>query len=284
MRLPALLALALAPTIAAAGGAKKGARIIQGTGVTSATPSACGVKILPLAEGNQWTYSAVAAPLPPEEAIKRLSPAQPKTIVITVKSIEAKKGADTVITLEEKVTVDLTKDEKKPILDERTVTTTITCSDKKFEISPDSFLFAGEPGGYLGMKVDSVEHTKGTSLQLTKGAIGDAEWREDLAIHWTRVPTDGSSAKPASGKLELERRFTPQQPEMIISKLGSYSAEKLGLITTGRITVDGAAADAKPSELPANWVTTMWIAEGVGLVQSLNSYAHMYQLTDAKLK
>ena len=281
--LPALLALALVPSVAAAGGKKTAKTEAKGnTGPAAKAPSACGVKILPLAEGNQWTYSSVAAPLPAEDAIKRIAPQPAKTVVITVKSIEAKKGADTVVTLEEKITIDLTKDEKKPVLDERTVTTTITCSDKKFDVSPESFFFAGEPGGYLGMKLDKVERTKGTSWQLTKGGIGDAEWREDLAINWSRTPTEGSSAKPGAGKLELERRFTPQQPEQIITKLGSYHAEKLGLVTTGRVTLD--VPEAKPSELPANWLTTMWLADGVGVVQSLNSYAHMYQLTDAVLK
>ena len=37
-------------------------------------------------------------------------------------------------------------------------------------------------------------------------------------------------------------------------------------------------------ELPADWMTTLWLADGVGLVQSLNSYAHMYQLTESTLK
>ena len=32
------------------------------------------------------------------------------------------------------------------------------------------------------------------------------------------------------------------------------------------------------------WVSTMWLAEGVGMVQALNSYAHQYQLVDAQLK
>ena len=170
------------------------------------------------------------------------------------------------------------------MLDEHVVTTTITCNAKKFEISPDSFLFAGEPGGYLGLKLDSVERPKGTSWQLTNGGIGEAEWREDVTAKWTRMPTEGSEAKLGSGKLELERQFTPQPKESVSTKLGNYTAEKLGLITTGRVTLDNAAPDAKPMELPAGWVSTLWIAEGAGLVQSLNSFAHMYQLTDVTLK
>ena len=37
-------------------------------------------------------------------------------------------------------------------------------------------------------------------------------------MHWTRVPTEGSEAKLGSGKLELERSFTPQQPENVVTR------------------------------------------------------------------
>ena len=278
------LALALLVPAVAAGGPKK--TLVVTTGPTAKGPGACGAKVLPLAEGNEWTYSSVAAPTPPSDQIKRLSPKQAKTIVITVKSIDAKKGADTVVTLEEKITSELpAKDEKKgPELEERTITTTITCNAKnKFDVSPDSFFFAGEPGGYFGLKIDDTKHLQGTSIQLTNGGIGDKEWREELAMTWTRIPTEGSNAKLGSGKLEIERSFTPQPQEGVVTKLGSYSAEKLGLITTGRVTLDGAS-DPKPQELPANWLSTLWMANNVGVVQTLNAYSHMYQLTDAKLK
>ncbi|HEY0250245.1 MAG TPA: hypothetical protein VGC41_01920 [Kofleriaceae bacterium] len=245
----------------------------------------CGVKVFPLAIGNEWTYTMVPSPLPPEDAIKRISPPEPNTIVIKVTDIKTDpKTKDTVVTLEEKATIDLTKDQKKPILDERTITTSITCNAKKFEISPDSFFFAGEPGGYVGLKLDSVEH-KSTSWVLTNGGIGEGQWREDVAIKWTRLPKEGSQAQLGSGKVELERQFTPQPQESISTKAGAYTAEKLGLITTGRVTLDKTLQpDTKPLEVPANWVTTLWIAPGAGVVQTLNPYQHMYQLSAATLK
>ena len=73
-----------------------------------------------------------------------LLPSEPGTIIITVKQIE-NKGDETVVHLEEKTTADISKDPKKHILDERTINSTITCSKTKFEISPDSFFFSGEP-------------------------------------------------------------------------------------------------------------------------------------------
>jgi hypothetical protein len=203
--------------------------------------------------------------------------------VITVKKVE-KQGTDNVVTLEEKITTDLTKDPKKPILDDHTITTTITCGAKKFEISPDSFFFAGEPGGTLGLTVSDVTRSRDTSLVLAAGTIGEKEWREDLVAHFARTATPGSDAKLSGGKLELERKFTPQQPEVVMAKQGAFKAEKLVLETTGRITLDGAAPDAKPMELPAGWFSTIWMSEGVGMVQALNSFSHQYQLVDATLK
>jgi hypothetical protein len=294
MRFRALVALLAVPSLALGAPKKKPGVPAAGDDAaakpppSTKTPSPCGVKILPMAVGNTWTYAMVPAPMPPDDTIKRISPAEADSITITVKSIDAQKGGDTVITLEEKTSTDLTKDKTDPkakkIIDEHTYTSTITCNAKKFEISPESFFFAGEPGGYIDLKLDSIERPKGTSWQLTNGGIGDQQWREDVHMKWARVPTEGSEAKLGTGRIELERQFTPQQPESVSTKVGAYTAEKLGLLTTGRVFLDGVAADAKPMELPANWISTVWLAPGTGVVQTLNPYAHMYQLTDATLK
>lgn len=281
MRVPTLLAAValLAPTAVDAKPRRKAKAAKAGAGAAGA----CGVSILPLVAGKQWTYNPVVAPLPPPDAIKRIAPAQPKQIVITVKSVEAK-GGDTVVTLEEKLQYDRTKpgeEKTKPVFEERAITTTVTCNDKKFDISPDSFFFAGEPGGFHGLELSKVERLKGTSIQLTKGAIGENEWREDVVMQWAHTPTEGSTATLASGKLELERQFTPQEPEPVTTKMGMYRSEKLGLITTGRVTLDNATPQHKPMELPANWVSQLWLADGIGMVQALNSYGHMYQLVDS---
>lgn len=245
--------------------------------------SACGVKIIPLVVGNQWTYEFVQAPVPPREEMVKLSPSQPMKIVIAVKSIEPR-GADTVVTLEEKTTADLSRDPKKHILDERTINSTITCSATKFEISPDSFFFAGEPGGYFGITFDKLERPKDTTWKLVNGTIGDAEWREDIVAHFTRTATSGVGAKLDGGKIELERKFTPAEPGNIHTKVGVYNAERLGILTTGRVTLDHPQPDVKPMELPVGWVNQLWLVNNVGVIQALNSYAHMYMLTDVQLK
>ena len=244
---------------------------------------ACGARVLPLVEGNKWTYGFVAAPIQPPAELQKLMPSEPNQIVITVKSIEPK-GTETLITLEEKTTADLSKDPKKHILDERTITTTITCSRTKFEISPDSFFFAGEPGGYFGMTFDKLDRPKDTTWKLVNGGIGEGEWREDIVAHFNRAGVAGSGAKMDSGKLELERKFTPTQPERLNTKVGLYTAERLVLTTTGRVTLDHPQPEVKPMELPAGWINQLWLVPNVGVVQVLNSFAHMYQLTDVQLK
>jgi hypothetical protein len=248
----------------------------------------CGVKILPLVEGNQWTYGHIAAhdrtgaPIPPREDFAKREPIEPSKIVITVKAIETK-GPDTVITLEEKTTAEI-KVAGKQVLDERTITSTITCNQKKFEISPESFFFAGEPGGVFSLTFDKFERSRDTSLKLVNGLLGERPWREDIVAHFTRTSFPGSGAKLDSGKLELERKFTPENPENVNTQIGVYLAEPVALVTTGRVTLDHPQPDTKPMELPERWLNRLWFVPNAGVVQVLNSYAHMYTLTDAQLK
>lgn len=282
MRLLPLVVLVLVPTLVPLAADAKPRK--KGKPAAGGKPeAACGASVLPLVTGNQWTYTTAPAPLPATPDIARISPALPKGFTITVKSVE-QKGGDFVATLEEKIIYDLTKDVKKPVVEERIVTSTITCNATKFDISPESYFFAGEPGGFTGLTLDTVER-KGTSWQLAKGAFGDTAWPEDLIVTWSRKPHEGSEARPGGGKLELERRFTPQDAESITTKAGNYTADKLALQTTGRVTLTSPlTADLKPSELPAGWITEMWIVNGTGVVQSLNRFAHMYQLVDSQLK
>ncbi len=275
----AVVAPVVAPVVAAAAPKAKAA---------GKSAPACGAKILPLVAGNQWTYDPIPAPIAALPALEKISPRRAKQIVIDVKSVEAK-GADTVATLSEKITYDLSTDSSKTKLVEQVLTTTITCNAKKFDISPDSFFFAGEPGGYTGMQFDKLERKKETSLKLVNGSIGEDEWVEEIAAEWSQIPAKDSGATLGKGRLELERKFTPQERESVNLKMGQYSAEKLALITSGRVVLATAKAPPdptgpKPSELPANWINTIWLADNLGVIQTLNAYSHMYQLVDAQLK
>jgi hypothetical protein len=254
--------------------------------VGAKTPGACNTKLFPVAVGNEWTYTPVRAPFDVPDQIAKLAPPEPKKIVVSVKSVD-KKGTDTEVTLSETTSIDLTKStdkDAKPNLVDHTITTTIVCGKDKFDISPDSIYFAAEPGGIFGTTLDKIDR-KGTSWKFTAtGGIGETKWEEDLSIQWSRQATPDSHAKLTGGKLELERVFVPANPEGVVSTFDKWAAaEKVALTTTGRVTLENASPDAKPSELPAGWIAFLWFAPNVGVVQLLNPYGHMYQLTDAKL-
>jgi hypothetical protein len=216
--------------------------------------SVCPGKVLPLAVGNTWTYESVQArdskgqPVPPREDMVKLRPLLATKIVVTVTGAETK-DQETTVKLKETISYDITKDPKTPKLFDQVVESTIVCSTKgKFDISPESFFFAGEPGGFRGIKFSKFERKKETTLKLVNNTIGEAEWIEEIAAEYQREPFKGSGAKLGGGKLEMERKFTPLAPEGVQTRTTLYKiAEKLRLRTSGRISLDKVLApDGKP--------------------------------------
>jgi hypothetical protein len=324
--LTALLALGLAP-----------AAVAQPKAPAKKVTSVCPGKVLPLQVGNTWTYESVQArdskgqPVTAREDLVKLRPLPATKIVVTVTGAETdKQTKETTVKLQETITYDITKDPKTPKLFDQVVESTIVCSPRgKFEISPGSFFFAGEPGGFRGLNFSKFERKKETSLKLTNNAIGEAEWIEEIAAEYQKEATKGSGAKLGGGTLEMERKFTPLAAEGVQTRARLYPiTEKLRLRTSGRIMLDskvapdgkpcsvkkvvedekqpeapkaeaGKAGEKKPEEeapkkvidvpmetcgLPADWDADLWLANDVGLVQTLNyPWAHMYQLVEAKL-
>jgi hypothetical protein len=229
---------------------------------------ACGVSALPLSIGNTWTYEPAAPPaemqLAPSAA--RLAPSQPKKIVIQVTSVETQ-GDITTVTLSEDVGY-------------RTLNTTIKCGANKFEVDPNSFFFAAEPGGSWGVTLTPIER-KGSTFDLKGGRLGGPEWRDDLIATWEQVPTPGSGAKLGKGKLETERAFKMGGDFQLPTAAGSFVVREVILDITGRVTLDPPAE--KPFEMPANFRSHFWIADGTGVIQAVNGYAQMFLLTAVKI-
>jgi hypothetical protein len=230
---------------------------------------ACGVSAIPLTVGNQWTYEGVGAP--PERQLNpgaaRLTPPAPKKVSITVTSVESQ-GDLTKVTLSEDT-------------DGRVVTTTITCgAGNKLEIDPNSFFFAAEPGGSWNVNLSEVTHT-GSSLNLAGGRLTGPEWRNDIKAKWERVPTPNTGVNLGKGALEMERRFVFGNTATLILPPGQYVGREVTLEITGRITLDPPSE--KPLELPANFRASLWFTDGVGIVQAINGYAHMYILSSVKI-
>ena len=257
----------------------------------------CGVEIIPLVVGNEWTYEPVTlATVAVDDSIKKFVPTEPRKIVIKVVSVDAppKAGGDTTVNLEETTTWDISKDTKPKLVD-RTIKTTIVCGPKKFDVSPEQLLLRRRARRCVRPAFDKIERPKGTSFALVNGAIGEAPWGEDIVAHFTRSAHANTNAKLLGGKLELERRFTPGTPENMNVKLGGpYRAEKLQLKITGRVTLEGGVEELPPDwtsndktcvvvtggfkcELPANWVTFIWLTNDVGILRMQNTYAHVFE-------
>lgn len=230
--------------------------------------SACVVRALPLTPGNQWTYIGAPASRQLDQREAAQVPKQPEKVILTVTDSVTNAGVTTV-TLEEQSFLA----EKEP---PRVLTTTITCSQQKFDIPVESFLFSGEPGGYWGLEMTNITR-KGTTWALQRGLLPDLKWREDLIITWKRVGVAGS------GKLEMEREIVPQDRQQVTTPAGVFNAEPLAIITTGRVFVDGATAGAEPYPFKEGMTNTLWVMDGIGLVQAENSFMHRYVLLSAKL-
>src|SRR5688500_6294897 len=117
MRNAALLIVLLVPSLAAAARPERGSRDAS---------SACGVEILPLVEGNTWSWQSLD-----------------DTVTVTIKKITA--GDPTIFEVEEK-------------LADRTLALTWTCTDEGLVVPPGSFLWLGEPGGGVGMELEVSKH------------------------------------------------------------------------------------------------------------------------------
>lgn len=238
----------------------------------------CPTRTLPLVVGNTWTYIAVPPAVQLDQKELAQLPNQPKKVVVTVKDASTTAGVTTV-TLQEESYLD-----DKP----RSLTTTIVCSLTKFDISPESFFFAGEPGGYYGLELTSMER-KGTTWAFVRGVLPELKWREDLIINWKRV------GAPGSGKLEMERELIPEEREEVKTPYGIYRAEPLAISITGRVFVDGAvpgvppgspagtAPKIEPYPLKSPMINKLWLVEGVGVAQVQNSFQHVYVLSAALL-
>lgn len=230
--------------------------------------SGCVVRALPLTPGNQWTYIGAPASRALDQREAAQVPKQPEKVILTVTDSVTTAGVTTV-TIEEQSFLA----EKEP---PRVLTTTITCSQQKFDIPVESFLFSGEPGGYWGLEMTNVAR-KGTTWALQRGLLPDLKWREDLVVTWKRVGSAGS------GKLEMEREIVPQDRQQVTTPAGVFNAEPLAIITTGRVFVDGATEGSEPYPFKEGMTNTLWVMDGIGLVQAENSFLHRYVLLSAKL-
>jgi hypothetical protein len=243
---------------------------------------ACGIQYLPLVENNLWVYEPMASPPPQNEdekkrllVLERESSKPPKRIEIQVLSVvPPAKGATgpTEITLRETV---FEQNEQKVELK-----TVLRCTDKSLELAPDSFFFAGEPGGGLLMELSNLawEGSFPGRQGLRRAEKRTIKLRADV----TRRGTEGTGATLTGGKIELEREITIGLKETIATASGAYkNAVAVWMVTSGRAAV-GPALD-KNVEIRLGENGILWFEDRVGLVQVKNRSGQWFQLVEKKL-
>ncbi|HUS63231.1 MAG TPA: hypothetical protein VMZ28_01770 [Kofleriaceae bacterium] len=259
----ALASLVLAGHVADAGKKKKKKKGGDGGGAGAAVGApACGIDFLPLAQGRQWTYKFFV----PENSTPpagQLHIPEPETVTIQVVKVEAQ-GESTKITVSEsyrKVTVE----------------TVLTCDKDRLLIPPDSFFFAGEPGGGIGIQLDKLER-KGDSVLLEKG-LGENTFQEFKATA-IRKPSDGSGATIPGARLEIERKMTAKGKDTIETDTGEpQKAIRVDIQLTGRAALD--VQKDKPFNMPA-FDSSMWFAPGVGVIRVETKAGVGWKLVESK--
>jgi hypothetical protein len=255
-----LVALAAAFALLATSGSadaqkkkKKGAKV----------KPACGLKILPFAEGVEWKYQYYVpegVQLPPGVRVQ-----DPPEVTIKVTKV-AKAGKKTVISLEESY--------RKVKLE-----TELTCDKQGLIVPPESFFFAGQPGGGLHMTLGKIERKAETNVFAGGKLKGEA--REDIKTDVKREPSPGSGAVLVPASLEVERQMKVLPGvETVESGITSHKATRLTIQMTGRATLE--TTKDKPFNVPTLDIA-MFLAPDIGIVQVRNSQGQGWKLAEHKM-
>lgn len=216
---------------------------------------ACGLTFLPFVEGASWTYEMNDADdEDAKKAPRGVTAAQPESITIAVKSIESR-GDEATIQLEESF--------RKVV-----VSTTITCTKKSTLVDPNSFLWAGEPGGGIHMKLTNLKR-KGESYPGKKGLKGGTELFEEFKASVERSAAPKTKAKIRNGTVEMEREAKVGSSEPVILADGTdLKATRVEVSLSGRGQLEGEKGS--PREMAAGARSMLWFAPKVGLVKVSN--------------
>jgi len=215
---------------------------------------ACGIQFLPLAEGSWWVYEPVNQP--PGGA----PPANVKVEVLSVST----NGADTTIQLKETY-----RDNEYEM--------TATCGKAGLVLPPESFFFAGEPGGLSSMTQDNAEH-KGNSYP-TRGLKSGDQWFEEYKADITRPPAEGTKAQHEAAKIELERLTTVLPgAQLVDTAIQTYKATPVEFEIRGR-----ALIGEKSQEIPVRDKGAIWFVNKIGVVRAREVSGREWQLVDSSL-
>lgn len=219
---------------------------------------ACGIKYLPLAEGNSWTYASVDQSPIKRRGIKMPPPASFTATVISVKG----SSNSATVTLEESY-----RDEKKQ--------TTITCDSKGMVVDPQSFFYTGEVGGGIGMTITDIKRSE-TTWPGRSGFSKGGTWREDIVATVTRAVAPGAKLeKHQAARFEIERTVTVKGKETATTPMGEFRrAQLVKLDIEGRATGEGEKSVGMPTA-----EAKFWFIDKTGVVRVENRFGHIWELT-----
>lgn len=214
---------------------------------------ACGIKYLPLVEGNWWTYEPVNQP-----------PAGPPAAQLKVEVLEVEtEGKTTTIVMKETY-----REVEYEVI--------ATCSAAGLVLPPESFFFAGEPGGVANMTIENFTH-KGTSfpIKLKPGA----QWLEEITFDVLRGTTEGVKVEHEPAKVELERLTTVVWgQQMVDTAIQTYRTTPIEFQIVGRGLIG-----EKSSEIPVRDKGFLWFTPLIGLARVREVSAREWQLIDSNL-
>ncbi len=230
---------------------------------------ACGISWLPMTVGTEWTYDYIPPPPPKEGEPERLPLVfPPKQVIIRVKAVtKPKKGKKGPTEIELEETAD--KLVRKTIL---------KCTTKSLEVSPQSFFFAGEPGGGTNVEL-SNQHRTGKSFPGAKGFARRGQTHE-LTLTGDIKRNSKQKIKLDTVSLSVTRTLSYEGEQKVTAPAGEFPrAMRVRLEVSGKVKLKN-----KETLFPQNVPGAMWFVKGVGVVQSYNTLGQQYRLNATSIK
>ncbi len=228
-----------------------------------APASACGLSYLPFVEGTSWTYVYT---IPPgiEDQPGVLKAKMPESFTINVKSVVSE-GKSATITLAESY---------------RKITreTVLTCSESGLRVPLESFFFAGELPGALGISTANLTE-KGELYPGKSGLKKGESFYVEVRGPLERVPGGDSKVVHLKANLEIERQITVGNKEEVEVEHGIHSATAVEVAVSGRVILE--PTPDKPMPMPQG-IAQLWFTPDIGLVRAYNRLGEGWELSSHK--
>lgn len=215
-------------------------------------PPACGIKSLPLAVGNTWTYKSGDKQL--TVRVEEITPAKTASgqAMSRIKVLEEYAG--------------------------RSLRVEWTCTAREgITMTPESFFFTGEPGGGVGTAFTYTAH-EGVTYGNDGSLVRDTGWVEKVKADAVRADTSGQGVSHPPTKLEMERHILIHPTTPLETPLGKLAAIKVAFDLRGR-----GILDAETVEIPIQRPGAIYLVKGLGVVRIEDPFKSTWDLVSTNL-